>query len=474
VVRDPDSVRPYAQILNESTCTLVLGDLDPERSHPEFAAYLLAIAERMAETGEILRAAAHLAPWWFYRTAGERAAFTRAAERSSRPDAALYRSIAAAIPWLARLRHRRLRPARAKGAHREIPGTGLLVPRAIEQEPDHLLEQVQRCASDALAAFYARHRGDGARARERLVRWLRDERPPLVITDASHRTVWDHADATATSRLLERLAPCGPVTVEHIRGDLACIADHSRRFLASLRDRDSLPPPDASLAQGGYSFLHHQRRCIGYNLDEPGIERLAGPGIPYARAMLGARTCHEWAHLAVDAGFVPRTADPGRWSALRDRFAGLLDQIIATLPRPVRAATAADRSSLAAAGSTASGLVDIFERRLPDFRANLLATRYESTAERETYVRQNIRPLAREYPPGQILRLLVRYVYELQYLGFSEMEDARAYFYEMTWFEADFFDTGILDEPALDALSDAAAALCRAHAVDETRFAEAS
>lgn len=472
VVRESASVRPYSQILNESTCTLYIEDLDPRSSHAEFVAYLLALGERMAETGEILRAAIHLAPWWFDRTDEEKDAFVAAARRSTRPDAALYRAIADAVPWLAQLRHRRLRPPRKGGGHREIPGTGLLVPRAVEREPDRLLSRVQAEASRNLGSFQERYRGDDEGTVAELARWLTDDRPPVVVTDGRRSIVWDPDAAPDPSALAQRLAGCGPAIVQHVRGDLACIADHSRRFLSSLRDPDSLPTPDPDLGQGGYTFLHHESRRIAYNLDEPGIERLLGPGIPYARSMLGARTAHEWAHLAVDGGCVPRTVDEEGWQAMRRRFAGILDEVVAALPREVREITAADRRSLEAAGSVGLGLVGMFERRLPDFQANLLAQRYQSEAEREAYVRQNIRPLGREYTPAEGLRMLVRYVYELQYLHFSRIEAPRAYFYEITWFETDFFETGILEEAALDALSEAARSMCLAYRVDHRRFVD--
>src|SRR4029077_20269193 len=82
----------------------------------------------------------------------------------------------------------------------------------------------------------------------------------------------------------------------------------------------ALPAPDADSAQSGYSYLHRERGLIAYNLHEPGMERLRGPALPFARAMLAARTMHEWAHLAVDAGWVRRSVDADGW---RERVAAL-------------------------------------------------------------------------------------------------------------------------------------------------------
>src|SRR5262249_905488 len=79
VLRDARAVHPYVQLLNTSAWTLYETDLDPERSHPEFVAYLLAHGDRMAQTGEVTRAALYNAAWWFTRSDDECAAFTAAA-----------------------------------------------------------------------------------------------------------------------------------------------------------------------------------------------------------------------------------------------------------------------------------------------------------------------------------------------------------------------------------------------------------
>ena len=85
-------------------------------------------------------------------------------------------------------------------------------------------------------------------------------------------------------------------------------------------------------------------------------------------------------------------------------------------------------------------------------------------------MRQNVRPLRKLYPPAEKLRALVRYLYEMQYLQFSSMADARAYCFETTWFEVDFFESGFLDPDHFQALSEAASVLCGAHTIEESRF----
>src|SRR5262249_25153819 len=48
IVREPSTVRPYAQILNTSCSRLYECDIDPEMSDPELVAYLLVHEDRMA------------------------------------------------------------------------------------------------------------------------------------------------------------------------------------------------------------------------------------------------------------------------------------------------------------------------------------------------------------------------------------------------------------------------------------------
>jgi hypothetical protein len=69
---------------------------------------------------------------------------------------------------------------------------------------------------------------------------------------------------------------------------------------------------------------------------------------------------------------------------------------------------------------------------MPDYRANLVARELLTQAERETYVRHNIRSLRDEYPPPLLWRMLIRYLFEYQYLGralgMTRIANARDYF----------------------------------------------
>lgn len=469
VVHDADTVRPYASLLNTSTWTLHACDLDPQRSHPELVAYLLAHGERMTETGEVTLAAVHLAPWWFERSDEEQRAFRSAALASTRPDAATYRAIAEAIPWLRELRHARLRPPR-QGVHRPIPGTGLLVPRAREELPDRLVAQCRTDATSTLAAFHARFREADGGAADDVCAWLSTDAPPLLVTERRGAILWDPDVPSRTEGLRGRLASASGAALRDLLADLGVVAGHTRRLLGALAEASALPAADPATAQSGYSYLHVERGLIALNLDEPGIERLAGPSLPYARAMLGARTVHEWAHLAVDGGLVPRTMSEDAWQRLVEHFATLLDETISRAPRAVRERCSPDLRALSRDGSPGTALAAIFASRIPDYQSNLLGFPFLALVEREAYVRQNVRPLAREYPPAQLWRQLVRALYEYQYLGFSLVPDPRRYFTGATRLEHDFFACGALDEARFDELAGAARAICAAHAVDRARI----
>jgi hypothetical protein len=143
----------------------------------------------------------------------------------------------------------------------------------------------------------------------------------------------------------------------------------------------------------------------------------------------------------------------------------------------VRALTRADVLELGAGDSAGTALTRLLLTRMPDYRSNLVARRFMSELERETYVRQNIRTLRPEYPPGRLWRMLVRYLYEYQYLGpglgSRAITDPRGYLAGSTWFADDFFASGALDEARFDALARAVARLCACYAVDESRFVTA-
>ena len=468
VIAEPLAVHPYAALLNTSAWTLYAGDLDPASSHPEFVAYLLAYGDRLMVLGEVTMAALHHAAWWFDRDDAECAAFAAATARSSRPDADAFRLLAAALPWLRRLGHAALRPY--PGAHRVIPDTELQVPRALENEPPALVRGWTAAAQRASAAYSARWRAAAPSAVGALVDWLAAETPPLLVM-ASARTLWNPETPERIGGLRAELARCSGAAVADAHADLRVVAAHTRRVRAALVDPDGLPPA-TGLEQRGYVYMHRDRGLLAYDLDDPDIDRRRGPALPFARAMLGARAVHEWAHRAVDAGWVPWSLPAADYDARCAAIASLLDAAIGAAPAPLRAATADDLRALVAdeGGTAGSALARLVSRRMPDFQANLLAQRFLDDAERETYVRHNIRTLRGELPPPRRWRMLVRYLYELQYLRFSAVADPRHFLLASTWADDDLLASGLVDRAAFATLADAVAALCDGYAVDESKI----
>lgn len=475
VVDDPQAVRPYSQLLNTSSWLLYAGDVDPARANPEWLAYLLAHGDRMAVTGEVTLPAVQAAAWWLERTDAECAAFAAAAKASTRPDADGFRALAEALPWLRRLRHEDVAPPRIASPHRPIPGTGLLVPRGLEHEPPALVVRWQRAAEGALAAYRAAWRRRDPAAVAALADWLANDAPPLLVTADAGRIAWDPEAPARTEAVRAALAGADAVAVRAIHDDLRLVARHTRAFLGALTDASALPPPPYDGDQHGYAYLHRERRLVAYNLDEPGMERKHGPPLPFARAMLGARTAHEWAHLADAAGWVRRTIDDAAWAAAEAALAAALDETIAAAPARVREQTRPDVARLAmGATSPGAALARIVLARLPDYRANLVARHFLDEEEREAYVRHNIRALRAEYPPSLLWRMLARFLYEIQYLdghlAMTRVPDARSYLWQSTWFADDFVATGVLDVARFETLVDRVATMCRAHAVDGSRF----
>lgn len=357
--------------------------------------------------------------------------------------------------------HETLRPPRTVEPLRPIPHTGLLVPRAQEAAPPTLVARWTAVAQANVEAYHRRWYQTDLRSVGALCDWLEAHAPPLLIT-AGARIVWDvaHPDRLGSLRSLMRGASGAGVADVH--ADLEVVAERTRSFHDALIDPRSLAKPDPTMAQSGYTFVHPARGLITYNLNEPGMERLRGPALPYGRAMLAARTIHEWAHLAVDAGWVPSTITA---TALDSRVEAL-GELLDTLPIPPLRSGEHTGSPTSVGNALAQRVL----ARMPDFQANVLAQRFLIPAERETYVRHNIRTLRGTYSPGESWRALIRYLVEYQYLRFSAVADRRTFFLRSTWFDADFIATGVLDDARFDALVAAVGRICDAYAVDERWF----
>jgi hypothetical protein len=174
---------------------------------------------------------------------------------------------------------------------------------------------------------------------------------------------------------------------------------------------------------------------------------------------MGAPVDAGWVPCVIGASGSPYAVPPRRRTRGRHRVVA---------PRSARSRRRTSPSS--APDAQRQGVVAAFLARISDYQANLLAQRYLDREEIETYIRHNIRTLRFTYAPPQLFRMLIRYLFELQYLGFSGVADAKTFLVRSTWFDADFFATGMLDPRRFVELAEAAAMLCGCWAVDESRF----
>jgi hypothetical protein len=466
-------VRPYVQLLNTSAWIVYASDVDPVSSDPELLAYVLALGDWLARDGEVASAPVRSAAWWIERSDDECEAFAAAAACSTRPDAEGYVAIADALPWLRRLGHETLRPLAAGARADPVPGTGLLVPTALHEEPLRLADAWARIAGHVVERHHAHWRRSDPGAAANLCAWLATDAPPLLVTAQGGRTLWD-PDAPARGGALRGvLEQADTAAVDRVHRDLRRVAEITRRFHAAVRDPAGLPPPPPGGFQSGYTYIHDRRALVAYNLHEPGMERLVGPALPYEHPMVAARTAHEWAHLADAAGWVPRIATAEAWAALRAELAAALDDAIAHASAPVRARTAADLAAVADGRPLGLALGRLLATRMADWRANLVARRLMEDDEAETYVRHNVRGLG-EYPPERAWRLLLRHLFEYQYLspalGMTRVADPRGFFVASTGIVDEIFAAGVVDEVRFDGLAAIVARLCGCHAIDTDKL----
>jgi len=332
------------------------------------------------------------------------------------------------------------------------------------------VQQWRAIAQEAVTTFHAASHTPAAGPTTAVCDWLAADVPPLLVTGRGGRILWDPDAPTRLGAIRTELRDASGAAIQDILADLKIVARHTRAFLGALVHPHALPQPAPDTEQSGYSYLHRERRLIAYNLHESGMERLQSPALPYARAMLGARTLHEWSHLAVDAGWVPQRVSATQAADLLAALAGELDAAIAAAPPAIRAGTAADLRALGADDTSGAALARLLLKRIPDYQANLLACRFLDLGERETYIRHNIRTLRGLYTPAQLWRMLVRYLSEYQYLTFSAVADTEGFFVCSTWFDADFLASGVLDPSRFAVLTTAVRRICATYVVDEACF----
>lgn len=495
VATDPTRARPYSAPFLGTSWFLYASDLDPARSHVEYAAFQMLHVERLAFLGELRAAVAFNMGYWLERTEQEVAAFSDAARRAKRPDAAAFQALGRALPWVRELYHVPLRPPPSPAPEplSRIAGADLLVPRRLQAELYVLMQSFEAAVQAAEERYLtaqrvaprvelpglrraapARPKDPGRGPADELCEWLAEERPDVVIVDASGAARWRPEAAGDTAELRRALTGIPPLAADSLRADWQVISDRSRAVVASLRDPEVLPRVSAEIETAGGVYIRADLRKIVYDLKQPGFDPLREEAPPFHRLLLATRTVHEWGHLAHEARLV-RVPDAKRAAydeALRAMEARY-DEIVRAMPARLSDEVRSDLASMEGRAGEDGGPGRVLARftldRIGDFAANLLARRYLREEELEAYIRANARHhLAEDLGP---LAQLTRHTLEVQYLRLSSIADPIGYFFETSWFGEYFLRTGVFAEDAVRALFDAMADLCATYEVDESAFA---
>ena len=476
IIHTPNSVHPFIPLLNTNAWTLYDSDLDPAASNPEFLCYLFLHSDRTLSLGEVTVAAMHNAAYWFDREADEIEDFAKAAFRSKRPDAQSFQRIAEAIPWLSKLFHEDIHQPKKDTPSYRIRGTPLSISADNHQLGSSLVQGLATIATEAQNGFYYAHSGQDDHSADRVMCWLAETAPQLVITNKTE-VVWERSGNGPNKTLESLIKPAPTEALNSIRMDLEAAHDRINRFYRSLTSPSELRHAADKAEQSGYTYLHKDHECIAYNLSEPGIERLRIPALPYARDMLGARTLHELAHSAVESGWMrPIISDSSQADLIRE-LEEELETTVAKAPRALRQLTLQDLQQLAAGmepkergHAIGRSLVHTLLSRVPDYQANLIVQRLARKRDVESYFRHNVRSLHPHYRATQYWRMFIRYLYEYQYLHFLDLDNEESYFFKCTGFEQDFIESGVLPIDRFRSMGRILAQICRATEPDPKYF----
>ena len=480
IVRRGSRVRPFMQPLPRASWVVEASDFDEESGSLELAAYTFGHAERMGLVGDAVRAHLSNVGWWLVGEEDAERDFAEGARRSRRADAAMFRAIADAVPWLRTLWEPSLRPPPDDPAsYAHLPDTEIIVPPNLEASVRDLSATLQEAAQGAARAVRAEQRmppsGNVAkrdRPAEKLCEWLRKDRPRLLIASARGEVVWEPDAAGHLAPLRNAIDKAPARATASLHEDLVAVDARSRAFLARVVDRAALPRSSAAVDPDGGVWIDPKRQLISYALAQPGLVPTEEPAPPFHRWLLGARVAHEWAHLIESAGWVaiPDSRNAEHEAALRD-LAGAFDAIVESAAPQHRQIALAEAHLLGRGESESVGAV--FARktmeRVGDFRANLVAKEILPPEELEAYARVNAKThaLAGLGPFAQ----LMRHAIEVQYLLLAYGPAPYDYLFRSTFFDAHFVAAGVLDRARAVTLFEATRAVLDCWEIDRSRFA---
>lgn len=477
VVRAGRRVRPYYQPLPRASWLVHEGDFDPGRAPVELGAYALCFAERVGLVGDAATAYVADLAWWLSLDDEQSAELVRGVSTSDRPDAGVLRLVADAQPWLRTLHDVGVRPPPPGAADlARVPGTDLLVPPHLARDVAALLGAIRRATAETAAA-HVRPAGapakPGKRAAhaERVLAWLRETKPRLLVTGARGEVLWDPASPNHVGPVRAALAPIDARAADSLILDLAIVDARSRRFVDRLVDPSALPSHTGAIDPDGGVWIDPRRRLIAVSLVQPGLSVVDEAAPPLHRWLLAARTAHEWAHLLEDGGGVaiPAAREDEHEAAMRDVREAFAAILAATTPvlREVAAHEAKLLEPEADDGPEAILTRSVF-RRIGDYRANLVAREILEPEEVWAYARVNARTHALEGlgPFAQ----LARHAIEVHYLALAGCPDPPDLLFRTTFFADHFVAAGVLDARAARALFAATGRALACWEIDRTRF----
>ena len=471
-----EGINPYSQLFHRSSWSLLACDFEPSTSSLEYATYQFFQAERANLLRQLLPALIANLPYFLTLTADQLADFKGGCGRSQRGDAAGYRALARAVDWVSQAYHEALKPPSLHlPGYIMIPYADLIMPMAREEQLNELQEAWAGAAQGVIDGHFAFHSQPSPAGGRDVADWLRATRPMLLIAGREGRILWDPERPDAVEELLAHLEGVTASAEARLLADLALVERHTQRFFNALRDPSALADPAPFMTPGGLSYVHPTRKRMTYSLHDEGNRfRLREPAPPFERLMLAARTVHEWGHLAAESGWigVPE-AGKAYFDTCRAALVAWLEALHAGAPAPVRAATSMEVEQLRA--SSKSGhpfrlLVKLMLTRSEDYQANMLAQRFLSPAEMETYIRNNVYSLVTESDTTGLYARMLRYAYQYQYLRFSRVADPLTFFLRSTWFAEQYFRHGILTEAQFQELLALVGDLCGCYRIDESKF----
>lgn len=483
VVRDARSTRPFFQPLAGSSWLVYASDFDPETSSVTTGAYALLAAERLGLVGDPALAHVHNASQWALATDDEVADFVAGAERCARPDAAAFRAVAEATPWLRALHHQELRPPADIDGYRRLGATGILVrddegarvralAAALREDALAVAERYLAAQADAEVSPAGHERDAAPSAAETVCGWLREARPELLVVDAAGALLWRPDVAEELDALRAALAGIPARAAASLREDLRVVDARSQRFLGSLRWPHLLPRPE-DLDEGGGAWVHPEHTRIAYALQQPGLDPVREAAPPFHRLLLGARVLHEWGHLVEQRRWIRVPAElRGEEAEARRGVRDAYRRILAEAPAELQKVAEQEAERIDPRGEPASVFMEATLSRLGDYLANVVAARYASPEELDAYARCN----ARSHAGVGLLPFaqLARHAIEVQYLRVAGVSPSLPYFRATSWFPDYFESAGLCSWSALEALVAAVERVCVAHRIDEDAFVTAA